>query len=169
MDHPSMMPGPSASHGNMWNTGERKESGPDRLPAAVCKAFLPTSAQDRALMQAVEKLPRDRTAGSNSCPALSNKLLLEPGRPFRRVLFTRRAGVHVDFHAHRHFHDLRSFPTHEGLPSSVWHDVRAGSETRWTSNVAQARNIRPRSIWTHLTPAISLLGKATSLLDKVNE
>jgi hypothetical protein len=36
-----------------------------------------------------------------------------------RLLFTRRAGVHVDFHAHRHFHNLRSFPTHQGFSQAV--------------------------------------------------
>jgi len=32
-------------------------------------------------------------------------------------LFANCAGVHVDFHAHRHFDNLRSFPGHSGLPS----------------------------------------------------
>src|SRR6185295_9806134 len=139
-------------------------TGPERLPAAVYSCPLWQDPR-LALAGGRGEFSGDRTA----CPTRSNELLPEPGRPFSTRLLTGRAGVHVDFHAHRHFHDLRSFPTHEGLPSSVWHDVRAGSETRWTSNVAQARNIRPRSIWTHLTPAISLLGKASSLLDKGNE
>src|SRR5215475_11997831 len=33
-------------------------------------------------------------------------------------LLASRADVHVDFHAHLHFDDLRSFPGHSGLPSS---------------------------------------------------
>ena len=45
-------------------------------------------------------------------------------------LLARRAGVHVDFHAHRHFDDLRSFPSHLGLPSSmVQHSHRAERKT----------------------------------------
>ena len=169
MDHPSMMPGRSASHGNMWNTGERKESGPDRLPATAYRAFLSTSAQDPRLDAGSRETSSSSNSETEQLPGPQQQAVAGAGQTVSTRLFTRRAGVHVDFHAHRHFHDLRSFPTHEGLPSSVWHDVRAGSETRWTSNVAQARNIRPRSIWTHLTPAISLLGKASSLLDKGNE
>jgi hypothetical protein len=33
-----------------------------------------------------------------------------------RGLFTRCASVHVDFHAHRHFENLRCFPGHLSLP-----------------------------------------------------
>ena len=36
-------------------------------------------------------------------------------RSSRRDLFARSAGVHVDFHADRHFDDFRSFPGHRGL------------------------------------------------------
>jgi hypothetical protein len=32
-------------------------------------------------------------------------------------LFARRAGVHVDFHAHRHFDNLRGLPGHAFLPN----------------------------------------------------
>ena len=35
------------------------------------------------------------------------------------VLFAQSAGVHVDFHADRHFHDLRSFPGHSGTPKGL--------------------------------------------------
>src|ERR1700756_937303 len=47
----------------------------------------------------------------------------EPGRtPSLFSLFARRAGVHVDFHAHRHFHNLRGLPSHSGvLPSKSVH------------------------------------------------
>src|ERR1700686_5277853 len=48
--------------------------------------------------------------------ARSKTLLLEPGRSPRCGLFARRAGVHVDFHAYRHFDNLRSFPGHTFLP-----------------------------------------------------
>src|ERR1700733_5036142 len=40
---------------------------------------------------------------------------------FRCSLFARRAGVHVDFHAHRHFNNLWSFPGHFILPSLARH------------------------------------------------
>jgi hypothetical protein len=40
----------------------------------------------------------------------------EPGRSSLCDLFARCAGVHVDFHAHRHLDNLRSFPSHSGLP-----------------------------------------------------
>jgi hypothetical protein len=32
-------------------------------------------------------------------------------------LLARRAGVHIDLHANRHFNDLWSLPSHWGLPS----------------------------------------------------
>ena len=53
----------------------------------------------------------------------------EPGRSFRCSLFARCAGVHVDFHAHRHFDNLRSLPSHSGPPTS-WRDAHAGAERR---------------------------------------
>jgi hypothetical protein len=49
-------------------------------------------------------------------PRLKQRFAAEPGRSFRGRLFARSAGVHVDFHAHRHFDDLRSFPAHFGSP-----------------------------------------------------
>jgi hypothetical protein len=49
-------------------------------------------------------------------PRLKQQIAAEPGRSFRGRLFARSAGVHVDFHAHRHFDNLRSFPTHFGSP-----------------------------------------------------
>src|SRR6185312_3478253 len=49
------------------------------------------------------------------------------------LLFARRADVHVDFHAHLHFDDLRSFPGHSVLPS-VWRNsprrLKRKTETR---------------------------------------
>src|SRR6478735_12833449 len=40
------------------------------------------------------------------------------------LLFARCADVHVDFHAHLHFDDLRSFPGHLGLPSHLAQHLR---------------------------------------------
>ena len=85
--------------------------------------------------------------GSYSLPDPQQQAVAGAGQTVStRLLFTRRAGVHVDFHAHRHFHNLRSFPTHQASPKQCWHDVRAGIKTRLTSNIAQARNIRR---WSH--------------------
>jgi hypothetical protein len=39
------------------------------------------------------------------------------------VLLARSAGVHVDFHADRHFHDLRSFPSHSGVSQGIERDI----------------------------------------------
>ena len=52
-------------------------------------------------------------------PRLKGKIPREPGRSSRCSLFARCAGVHVDFHAHRHFDNLRSFPGHSSLPRMV--------------------------------------------------
>jgi hypothetical protein len=49
-------------------------------------------------------------------PERSKRFAAQPGRPFRCRLFARSAGVHVDFHAHRHFGNLWSFPGHSGSP-----------------------------------------------------
>jgi hypothetical protein len=108
------------------------------------------------MLQTVENFPRGHTA----CPAHGNRPLPEPDKTVSTRLFTRRAGVHVDFHAHRHFHNLRSLPTHQGPPKRCWHDARAGIKTRLPSNVAQARNIDPAAIRTHLTPRHFPLGQA---------
>ena len=59
----------------------------------------------------------------DACLGPKAKAAFEPGRPFLRGLFARCAGVHVDFHAHRHFNNLRSFPGHSNLP--FWRPSRA--------------------------------------------
>src|SRR5437879_6366838 len=96
------------------------------------------------LLDAELLLAAGRTSwGSYSLPDPQQRAVAGAGQTVSTRLLTRRAGVHVDFHAHRHFHNLRSFPTHQASPKQCWHDVRAGIKTRLTSNVAQARNIRP--------------------------
>ena len=55
------------------------------------------------------------------------------------VLLARSAGVHVDFHADRHFHDLRSFPSHSGSPK-VLSATSRGAKPRAASCTAQAWN-----------------------------
>src|SRR4029453_6174101 len=45
---------------------------------------------------------------TGSRPRVEAAGLPEPGRSFRCSLFASGAGVHVDFHAHRHLDNLRS-------------------------------------------------------------
>ena len=104
-----------------------------------------------------------------ACPARSNKPLPEPGRPFRRVYF-RAAQAYM----------LISMPTGTSTifgvfqlirvsPKQCRHDCRAGTETRVTSNAAQARKTRCRRQVAYRPPETSLLDKASSLLDKASE
>ena len=64
------------------------------------------------------------SGGDGRLPRLeANGLLAKPGRSPRCGLFARCAGVHVDFHAHRYFDNLRSFPGHSFLPNilgAIW-------------------------------------------------
>jgi len=61
----------------------------------------------------------------------------------------RCAGVHVDFHAHRHFDDLRCFPGHFLLPSISWRKSRAARQARAALSRAQAGVVRTRlRCWT---------------------
>ena len=69
--------------------------------------------------------------------ARSNRLLLEPGRSPRCGLFASCAGVHVDFHAHRHLDNLRSLPGHSGLPSIMARRSSRGGDGKATSKVTQ--------------------------------
>jgi len=56
---------------------------------------------------------------------------LEPGRSSPCELFPSCAGVHVDFHAHRHFDNPRSFPGHWVLHlRHIRRDVRAEPKVR---------------------------------------
>jgi hypothetical protein len=56
---------------------------------------------------------------------------LEPGRSSLCELFARCAGVHVDFHAHRHFDNPRSFPGHWVLHiRHIRRDARAELKVR---------------------------------------
>jgi hypothetical protein len=66
---------------------------------------------------------RPATARRNNCRSS------RAGR-FDAVLFARCAGVHVDFHAHRHFDDLRGLPAHSILPRSLALKFGANSTPR---------------------------------------
>ena len=66
-------------------------------------------------MPGFQKTAAGSTA-SGVCRGSKARLPLEPGRSSRCGLFARRAGIHVDFHAHRHFDNLRRFPGHSSLP-----------------------------------------------------
>jgi hypothetical protein len=85
-------------------------------------------------MQAAEKLPRDRAAGSNSCPALINKLLLEPGRPFRRV-YLRAAQAYM----------LISMPTGTSTIFGVFQLMRVSQAVFGTTFVPGAKLGGPRT------------------------
>src|SRR2546428_3376506 len=126
---------------------ERTESGPDRLPVAVHRGFLSTLAGSAPCSCCRQwRTCRDHTAWDRTaCPARSNKLLLEPGRPFRRVCYLRAAQAYM----------LISMPTGTSTifgvfqlirvsPKQCWHDIRAGIKTRLASNVAQAWKSRCR-------------------------
>jgi hypothetical protein len=52
-------------------------------------------------------------------PRLEQQSAAGAGQIVSMRLFPRGAGVHVDFHAHRHFDNLRSFPAHWALPSRL--------------------------------------------------
>ena len=64
---------------------------------------------------------------------------LAPGasRCSRSQLFARRAGVHVDLNANRHFNDLRCFPSHFVLPNFATL-LPYQNQAKPTSNIAQA-------------------------------
>lgn len=64
-------------------------------------------------------------------------------------LLARCAGVHVDFHADRHFNDLRCFPGHFLLPSICWRKRRAARQARAGCSRAQAGRVKTRlRCWT---------------------
>jgi hypothetical protein len=81
---------------------------------------------------------------------------------FQWSLFARRAGVHIDFHAHRHFDNLWGFPGHFDSPK-FGATRRAVTEPRTAIDTAQVRHIAQR---TGLSADTSLLSKAISFLDK---
>ena len=56
----------------------------------------------------------------------------------RLGLFARRAGVHVDFHANRHFHDFWSFPSHLRSPYQMARQIAAPNKNRAAPPIAQA-------------------------------
>ena len=76
---------------------------------------------------------RSNVRWQDACHGPTQELPIEPGRSFRCGLFARSAGVHVDFHAHRHFDNFWSFPGHFILPSLA-------------RNSALNLNLGPRSI-----------------------
>jgi hypothetical protein len=53
-------------------------------------------------------------------PRLESRSPLEPSRSSRCGLFARRAGVHIDLHAYRHFGNFRSFPGHSEPPMDFY-------------------------------------------------
>src|SRR5260221_13478304 len=69
----------------------------------------------------------------------STAYAIEAAAGRRVVLLARSAGVHVDFHADRHFHDLRSFPSHSGSPNGLSATSRR-AKPRAASSTAQVWN-----------------------------
>jgi hypothetical protein len=140
--YPSMMLRPAASHGNALNadwTGKNPGRIAFRRPST--SGSCPFRQDPRLALDASSgEFSGDRTVEPYSLPDPRQQAVAGAGQTVSTRLSTRRAGVHVDFHAHRHFHNLRSLPTHQGPPKQCWHDVRADIKTRLTSNVAQARN-----------------------------
>src|SRR4029450_11535745 len=134
-----MMPGPSGSRRNMW----RQVGGRGIRPGSPSGGRLQVPVHEGDPRLALEVGSRELAGDRTACPARSNKPLPEPGRPFRRVYYLRAAQAYM----------LISMPTGTSKifgvfqlisvsPKQCWHDVRAGTKTRWTSDVAQARNIR---------------------------
>lgn len=75
------------------------------------------------------------------------------------LLLARCADVHVDFHAHLHFDDLRSLPGHSGLPSD-WREACAGlnveptpARRKSSTNLAPQRSAIARAATTRVRPA----------------
>ena len=117
---------------------------------------------------------RDR-AGSNRPEAVGSRAhfrhyhgfdgVCHRSRGRSSVLLARSAGVHVDFHADRHFHDLRSFPSHSGSPK-VLSATSRGAKPRAASDAVQASIRLPSASVSILRGCISLSDKASSLLVK---
>ena len=63
-------------------------------------------------------------------PAQTGPLHCEPDGEMR--LLSRRAGVHIDFHAHWHFHNSWGLPGHFGLLAHWGRDFEFSSMTRLT-------------------------------------
>ena len=69
--------------------------------------------------QSANSLQEPAPATAPRTATQSAMALLKPGRSSRSCLLACCAGVHVDFHAHRHFNDLRCFPGHLRTPKSA--------------------------------------------------
>jgi len=154
--YPSMMQGLSASHGRcriqLWEKGTRTgapSGGGRRTPVL----------QAPVILQEIAKLARP--AATSRCRSRADR--------YRRVYF-RAAQAYM----------LISMPTGTSTifgvfqlirvsPKQCRHDCRAGTETRVTSNAAQARKTRCRRQVAYRPPETSLLDKASSLLDKASE
>jgi hypothetical protein len=164
--YPSMMQGLSASHGRMSNTavGNRNKDRRAfrRWSTHPCPRWQESTLrllQAPVIFQEIAKLARP--AATSRCRSRADR--------FRRVYF-RAAQAYM----------LISMPTGTSTifgvfqlirvsPKQCRHDCRAGTETRVTSNAAQARKTRCRRQVAYRPPETSLLDKASSLLDKASE
>ena len=91
-----------------------------------------TRGQDRAAVL--------KTA-SDACRGSKQEVLLKPGRSSRSCLFASRAGVHVNFHAHLHLDNLRSFPGHCVSQALLRRDVHAGVKGKAAPDITQEFHI----------------------------
>ena len=82
-----------------------------------------------------------RNLKPDACRGSKQQSAARAGQNASMLLLARRAGVHVDFHAHRHFDDFRSLPSHSGSSQLIWRDFHAGAEPRAAPDAAQVRNI----------------------------
>src|SRR5256885_8702630 len=85
----------------------------------------------RASIWAAARIPNASTA--------SSAVAIEAAAGSGVVLLAQSAGGHVDFHADRHFHDLRSFPSHSGSPKGLSATSRR-AKPRAGSSTAQVWN-----------------------------
>jgi hypothetical protein len=76
---------------------------------------------DQYFFEAISKQVRQieqhrRVKEAHACPARNSGLAARAGQIALMLLLARCAGVHVDFHAHRHFDNLWSLPGHYESP-----------------------------------------------------
>ena len=72
----------------------------------------PTVGDLSAPLSTAVRLSADLQTGQPPAPAGCKETGGGRGDIAKSLLLARRAGVHVDFHADRHFNDLRCFPGH---------------------------------------------------------
>ena len=94
-------------------------------------------------------------------------------RSFRSRLFASRAGVHVNFHANRHFNDSWSLPSHPRSPCQRATLCRPRNEDRAAPNIAQAgmfmRDVRTGLRTASLARTRHSAMTAAGIIDRTNQ